>query len=420
VISDSADWDAIVVGAGVAGGSMALILVSAGWRVLLVEKSAWPREKVCGCCLSAAAISALAQIGAESAIQSAAPLDHVVWHFKQKSLALSLPGGAAILRSKLDAAIVSQAVSAGGQFLPGCCATLLPARSSDPFRTLELRTENQTSKVRARVVIACDGIGGTLLATEPWAQWTISRRSWIGVAATYPSGVLPPGQIHMLVAKHGYVGQISINDSTDHMAAALDPAACRRFGGPAKLIAQILRSCGRDLPESLQSSRLHGAGFLTRRRRTLGGHRVLAIGDACGYVEPFTGEGMAWATLGAIEIARLLPGPRADWPTDLPQRWRRQYLQIIGHRQRWCRAMRPTMHHPVMAGAAIKIASRFPHLAQSITSAVCRPGALIRSKENRDDNPGHFHVAPASSGNHARHPGHRHRQPAPRPAGIDA
>jgi len=414
VIADSADWDAVVVGAGVAGGSIALILANAGWRVLLVEKSAWPREKVCGCCLSAAAVSALTRIGAESAVQSAAPLDRVVWHFKEKSLSLSLPGGAAILRSNLDAAIVSKAIAAGCEFLPNCCAALFPADSSDPFRTLELRAENQTSKVRAGVVIACDGIGGTLLATEPWARWTISRQSWIGVAATYPSSALPPAEIHMLVAKHGYVGLVNIDDSTDHMAAALDPAACRRAGGPSKLILQILQSCGRDLPESLKSSRLRGAGLLTRRRQTLGGYRVLAIGDACGYVEPFTGEGMAWAVSGAMEIARLLPTPRADWPIDLPQRWRRQYLQIIGHRQRWCRAMRPTMHHPVMAGAAMNIASRFPSLAQSITRAVCR------SKENRDDNPGHFHVAPASPGPHARHPGHRHRQPAPRPAGIDA
>ena len=38
-------WDAVVVGAGVAGGATAAMLAQRGWRVLLVERSAWPRKK---------------------------------------------------------------------------------------------------------------------------------------------------------------------------------------------------------------------------------------------------------------------------------------------------------------------------------------------------------------------------------------
>src|SRR5690348_16494808 len=56
-------WDVVVVGAGVAGAISALHLARSQLRVLLVEKSRWPREKVCGGCLNAAALRALANAG---------------------------------------------------------------------------------------------------------------------------------------------------------------------------------------------------------------------------------------------------------------------------------------------------------------------------------------------------------------------
>ena len=79
-MSDSTDfWDAVVVGAGIAGGATAAMLAQRGWRVLLVERSVWPREKVCGGCLSASAINALHEIGVDSAIGRAEPTTSVVW-----------------------------------------------------------------------------------------------------------------------------------------------------------------------------------------------------------------------------------------------------------------------------------------------------------------------------------------------------
>jgi flavin-dependent dehydrogenase len=180
------------------------------------------------------------------------------------------------------------------------------------------------------------------------------------------------------------------------------------------LITDILHSCGRAPPADLQSAHLHGTGLLTRHRQMLGGHRVLTIGDACGYVEPFTGEGMAWAITSAIESSRLLLSAGGDWPVDLPARWRNRYFETTGHRQRWCRAMRPTMHHPFLAHDAIRIGSVLPMAAQWIA------GAVNRTKEIRDDNPGRFPLTQIASRIDARDPRHRHRQPPVRPAGIDA
>ena len=181
------------------------------------------------------------------------------------------------MRVNLDAGIVAHAVQRGVEFLPSCSASLIPGSSGDSFRALKLRTNNQTIDIRTGVVIACDGLGGTLLKDERWAKWTIARSTLIGLAATYrcDSDATDPGRIHMCMGKHGYVGMVRIDDSTEHLAAALDPAACRDGGGPVKLIGDILRSCHRSVPTALATARLHGTGRLTRHRKQLGGHRVL-------------------------------------------------------------------------------------------------------------------------------------------------
>jgi 2-polyprenyl-6-methoxyphenol hydroxylase-like FAD-dependent oxidoreductase len=75
------DADALVIGAGPAGASTAILLKLAGWRVILVEKSAYPRQKVCGECLSAASLALLDQLGVGAAVRDRAgpELHQVGW-----------------------------------------------------------------------------------------------------------------------------------------------------------------------------------------------------------------------------------------------------------------------------------------------------------------------------------------------------
>ncbi|MGD0462051.1 MAG: FAD-dependent monooxygenase [Tepidisphaeraceae bacterium] len=386
-ISD-AYWDAVVVGAGVAGGVAAAMLAEQGWRVLLVEKSAWPREKVCGGCLNAAAVEVLREIGIDAALWRAEPIDSVVWHVGRRSLELTIPREAAVSRADLDAAIALEANRRGCEFLSEFSATLLPLAAGDSFRALKLQSADVTAIIRAGVVLACDGIGGTLLAGEPWARWHISPGAWMGVSGTceISPGEFRPGAIHMHVGTNGYVGMVRRPESRGHLAASLDPAACRSAGGPVNLVREILASGAEPLAANLELLRIRGTGALTRRREHLGGHRVLVVGDACGYVEPFTGEGMAWAAIGARQVVTMLPTPDESWPQDLPTRWRIRHHEIIGRRQRWCRGMQPMMHHPAIAAAGILVGSAMPAIAKWIAATVCKP----RQKEICNDSPGRF------------------------------
>jgi flavin-dependent dehydrogenase len=411
-------YDAVVVGAGVAGGCAAALLADRGWRVLLVEKSAWPRVTVCGGCLCASALDTLHEMGMQSVASDAMPTHSVSWHTGRKTFSHVIPQGAAVLRVNLDAAIISEAVRRGVEFMPGCCANLLPASASDAFRSLKLQTNDRTIEIHAGVVIACDGLDGTLLKDEPWAKWKIVKNGLIGVAATYQrdSCGTPSGQIHMCMGKPGYVGLVRIDDSTEHLAAALYPGACRDNLGPLNLISEILRSCHQPVPTGLAAARMYGTGKLTRRRKHLGGHRVLTVGDACGYVEPVTGEGMAWAIHGAFILNQIIPASCRDWPENLAERWRDRHSCIIGRQQRWCRAMRTTMHNPAMTAAGIFLGNAFPGMARWIACMVCEP----KKKEFLNDPIGRVSQAKDSERIGTLNSGHRHREPTGGPAGTVA
>jgi flavin-dependent dehydrogenase len=263
----------------------------------------------------------------------------------------------------------------------------------------------EQTEIRAAVVLAADGISGTSLANEPWSNWTIDPNAWIGVAATCPPDAfdLPLGEIHMHVGNSGYVGLVRMNEDHIHMAAALDPAACKSAGGPIPLMRKILDSNSSISPlpvlareatvrglheihpahdiSSLNQShlfdweslRIRGTASLTRHRKQRGGHRVLAIGDACGYVEPFTGEGIAWAVAGAREAVRLLPAPGEPWPSDLPMRWQKQHDRLIAGKQRWCRGMRPIMRHPELAPVIMTVANAVPTITRWVATRISQP-----------------------------------------------
>src|SRR6185312_4880156 len=143
------EWDVVVVGAGIAGAMGALHLARIGLRVLLVEKSAWPRAKACGGCLNAAALRALANSGIE--LREGSAYHGMRLHCLGRVAHLPLPPGIAISRTRLDAMLVQHAIDAGVRFVPVTRATLEgPTRHG---RRLVLRNPSTSCVIEARVVL---------------------------------------------------------------------------------------------------------------------------------------------------------------------------------------------------------------------------------------------------------------------------
>ena len=132
VVSDAV-YDVAVVGAGPAGAVTAFAAATRGLSVLLLDKATFPRRKVCGCCLNAHALSALAAVGLGDlpARLGAVPLTRIELAAKGRAATLPQVGSVSLSRDAFDVALIRAATDAGANFRP---PRTRPSRSSPTAR----------------------------------------------------------------------------------------------------------------------------------------------------------------------------------------------------------------------------------------------------------------------------------------------
>ncbi len=180
------------------------------------------------------------------------------------------------------------------------------------------------------------------------------------------------GSIHMAVTGHGYVGLVRTEDDALNVAAALDARFIRRSGGIAQAIASTIASSGLPDIAAAQTS-WRGTPPLTRTASRVAGERLFAIGDAAGYVEPFTGEGMAWAMTSAILVLPYVRQALKSWQESLAIDWNRCHQHATRGHQRDCRRLAEALRRPWLVWPALAALRHCPQLARPL---IRRFGAL--------------------------------------------
>jgi flavin-dependent dehydrogenase len=345
-------WDALVIGAGPAGSVTARELARRGRRVLLVDRATFPRSKVCGCCLNGAAIRTLDRLGLGRVLEGAMPLDRLTLAAGSRTATMALPRGVALSREVLDARLLEAAVECGVEFRPG---TMVNRDSDLP--------------TRASVTIVASGLTG--------GEATAEKGSRIGAGIVLPAedarGFFHSRAIHMATGRGGYVGLVRVEDDRLDVAAAFDSAFVKTSGGPGAAAESILRRVGWPVPPGLAEGTWRGTPALTRRPVRLANRGVFVVGDAAGYVEPFTGEGMAWAVMSAAALAPIAARAIERWDDSLARDWETAHRRLIGRRQRTCRTISRVLRSPFLTGLGVRILGLVPALAHPVISALNRP-----------------------------------------------
>jgi len=353
-------YDVTVLGAGPAGSIAAHQAARKGLRVLLVDRARFPREKACGGCLHGRAVELLGAMGLGPVLDEvgARALDGVSIHAPDRRASLALSGSVSISRRLLDAALVRHATNAGATFIDGTSGRLAAAEES--CRVVELERSEGIEAIRSRLVLVADGLAGTALRGLSEHEGHVARRSRVGFAA-----VLPPDrsrcsrrEITLAIGRHGYVGMVGLADGSLDLAAALD-----REQVGVETVAEILDGAGLSRPHGLREARWRGTPELSRHRSRIAGERFFVLGDAAGYVEPFTGEGMTWAIEGASLVSELIVSAVRDWHPSWARRWHRIHRRRIRQRQWVCRAVTQTLRRPTWTKMALSMLNRTPHLA---------------------------------------------------------
>jgi len=376
------DWDIVVIGAGPAGAVAAREAARRGGTVLLVDRKSFPRAKVCGCCLNGATLGVLAEIGLEDLTMrcGAVPLASICLASRRRRAAIPLGEGVSLSRERFDAELIQAAIAVGAQFLDGTQATI--GEVDGPRRFVELKVDQRVTQTRSAVVVVAGGLGCRVFAGvgEGERQAVATSRVGAGAVLDTQSSHYSPGTIFMACHRDGYVGLVRLEDDRLDIAAALDAIAIKRQGGIGPLIERILETSEMPLPAAMGEATWHGTARLTQCRERVGGPNYFVVGDAAGYIEPFTGEGIAWALATGRAVVPYALDYVQGHVTDALVEWSAHRSALIGERMRRCRIVSYLLRHPTFVSMAVRLLARAPGLASPFVNALNRTIANTSTK----------------------------------------
>ncbi len=365
-------WDVVVVGAGPAGCVSAIGLARAGLKTLLIDRAQFPREKVCGGCLNSDALGDLDRLGLATAISELGgfTIQRFLLAQRRTRATLNLPHGMAVSRRALDALLVQQAIANGSHFLPGQPVRIDRTDVQAETRQLLVGADGSVA-IQSRMVVLATGLSSEVCVDEAELPVLAASASRIGMgtaATDYPS-FYEPGTIYMAVGRSGYVGLTRVEDHSLNIAAALDLPRVRA-SKPASVCREILKQAEFPISPEMLEGPWRGTASLTRNRPRVASHRLFAVGDAASYIEPFTGEGMAWAIRGGCAVVPLVTRGVRDWTPALVQHWGATLNHHLARRHRWCRTFASVLRHPKLVRAALFLTTAMPSLGRAAVRSI--------------------------------------------------
>lgn len=374
----------VVVGAGPAGSSAALALARKGIKVLLVDRTVLPRWKVCGGCLGPATMTLLESLELAGDVRRAGAVELASMELRVggRRARLDLPGTVSLSRHAFDALLADAVPAAGGDVRFGVRVERVSV-VGDGAVELRVRVDGEEQRLRPRLVVDATGLGGLHFGGRVPEE--VAPASRLGLGAVFSPAShhgCPPGELRMTVGAEGYVGMVRTEDGSLDVAAAADRALVSRVG-PARAVATILHSSGGSLPEDDPVFGWRGTPALTRRSVRAAEGPVFRVGDAAGYVEPFTGEGMGWAIAAGVSVAPYLE-QALDGDVDRASRgWIAAHRRVVGRRQRLCRLLAVGLRRPGLTRAVVGLVGRLPVLARPFVAATGRVATEARVASRR-------------------------------------
>jgi menaquinone-9 beta-reductase len=390
------DADVIVVGAGPSGATTAYYLAQAGLNVLLLEKARFPREKVCGDGLTPRAVKALIAMGVDVGPGSG-------W-LHNKGLRVigagmrlempwpeldSFPGyGLVRTRSSLDETLARRAQAAGAKLLEGVAVTGPVLNDAGRIvgvtaDSVSERARGDSRSFRARVVVAADG-NSSRLSVAMGLRKRDDRPLGVAVRTYYTSPRHDDDYLESwldlwdgdrLLPGYGWI--FGMGDGTSNVGLGLLNTS-EAFGKTD--YRELLRRWLKSMPdewgyvEENRTEPVRGAALPMGFNRTPHYHRgLLLAGDAAGMVNPFNGEGIAYAMesgeILARTIAQALARPTREeaervlhtYPRALADAYGgyyalgRVFVQLIGRPQLMRFATRHGMSRPALMRFALKL-----------------------------------------------------------------
>ena len=362
----------LIIGGGPAGAGAAIVLARAGWDVTVAEQHRYPRDKVCGECLSSVGFDVLGRLGLQDGLRSAGaiPLTRSVMHAPSgASLDTPLPRPMwGLSRLRLDQLLLDAAVRAGARLLqPARCEALDVEAPERPRARIRDLTANTVQWSIADFAIIADGKASIGTPDVPTATGDF------GIKAHFSNVSGPRDAIELFSAGGTYGGLAPIEGDRWNAAFSVRADVLREYAGDVDALFQrALVATNNALTRRLRSATRVGAWLaapLPRfgvRRNWL--HRVIPIGNAAAALEPIGGEGMGLALRSAELAAYALLASHGQWTTSDESRLRAAYQRLWRTRRAACRGAALAMSSSAWAEALVPVAQSSPVLVRAVAA----------------------------------------------------
>jgi menaquinone-9 beta-reductase len=343
--------DVAIVGAGPGGSTLAALLARRGYSVALIDRDAFPRDKLCGEFLSYDALPIIEALGVD--LEGAPEIMHCRVVGRHRTYAFDFPHPArGVSRMLLDDALYRCAVAAGAQPVTG----MATAVSHDSV-TFEGGT------VRARVVAGAWGRWGRF--DQQLERAFVRDRSHrnFGFKRHY-RGDGAKGVIELYSFANGYLGVNDVEGGITNICGLVHARRLQGHKGRWDAFVETIRA--EEQPLDAMYARYAPAqdGFLSSdpvifRARSAVEEGIFMIGDASGVIDPLTGNGMAMALQSALVAAPFIAEAlNSSDRNTIEDRYRTRHAALFGHRIAWSRRVAFLLSRPALLDAALRFRHR--------------------------------------------------------------
>ena len=370
------DWDIVIVGAGLAGSSLATVIARHGWRVLLLEQGDFPRHKVCGEFLSPESQASLRTLGLDAAVAALGPAhipDAQVFG-QQSHLRMTLPGTAlGISRYALDAALAGAASAAGAEVRTHTTATTI-VRAGDGYE-IGVRARDDTTTITARAVVLACGRHPPRALRASAASTTPIERTWVGIKGHF-TGIDMPPEVQIYLFDGGYVGVSPVEHGRVNVCALVQRDRFATLGDGAEPSLRALLHTNPHLAQQLARGTLlpetvTAVAPVDTNRPSTPWDGYARIGDAATMIPPLCGDGQAMALRSAELIAPLahafLEGrlSLAGWEHAYRTAWHQEF----DGRLRAGRSLQWLLGKPALSDRLLQVGAFVPGVVDRIVRA---------------------------------------------------
>lgn len=321
-----AECDVLVVGGGPAGSTLAGLLALRGRKVTLLDRSHFPRPKACGECVNPGAVRTLRRLGLLDDVLALDPkplrgFDVVSDGGRRARGRYGDDGeGVAVARSRLDRALLETARRRGARVEEGVRVTGVteaeerggsPRRGEGGWTMPHARTREADGSAgvrHARVVVGADGLRSTVARALAGPPPEPSTRK-VSLTARLAGEGPPDDRGRLVIGAEGTVGLAPVGEGLWNVTVVVDPERWGRriAGDPAAFLMGFQEGRIGDwaTPPRLVDGPWASGRFDRPVRRTVG-EGVLLVGDAAGYYDPLTGQGIFRALRSAEMAAAVI------------------------------------------------------------------------------------------------------------------